>query len=143
MNRLSPIIYGLAIVGIALLFARDSVVPSIYLYQQHAEGRGALAITGWLTATLGPIALSIGIWLAILRLKTRWLAHLLFVPVVITIFRGGGSLFLYGVGASGSNSPEGFSLLMASALLFLAIVVHAVGFCAELYKSVGYKGVKN
>ncbi len=49
--------YGVAIGAIALLFGRMALDGCIHLYETNAGGQVALAVTGWLISTLGPIAL--------------------------------------------------------------------------------------
>lgn len=46
MNRLGILAYGAAIVGIALLTAREVIEPSVYLYQKHTSGMIVLGVAG-------------------------------------------------------------------------------------------------
>ncbi|WP_034160287.1 hypothetical protein [Sphingomonas sp. ERG5] len=139
MNRLVAILYSIAIAGIALLFGRMALDGCIYLYEENAGGQVALAVTGWLISTLGPIALSVCVWLMVRRLKARWLVHLIFIPTSFVTFRDGASLFFYGAGVSGENSPEGYALLMASAFMLLTLLVHAAALIVEAYKKVMHR----
>ncbi|WP_034161048.1 hypothetical protein [Sphingomonas sp. ERG5] len=136
MSRLGAIIYGVAIGGIALLFGRMAFDACLYLYEENTGDQFALAVTGWLISTLGPIALSACVWLVVRRLKSRWLLHLTFIPTAILICRQGGYLFFYGAGVSGVNSPEGYALLMASAFMLLTVLVHTAALIVEVYRKV-------
>ncbi|MDB5703226.1 MAG: hypothetical protein JWN66_342 [Sphingomonas bacterium] len=138
MNRIGAILYGVAIGGIALLFARGSFVSGIWLFEKHAARDAALGVTGWLIATFGPVTLSVGVLLVARRLKARWLAHLIFLPAAIVICREGGYLFFYGAGVSGEGSPEDFALLLAAMFLLLTLVVHTAALVAEGYKKVAH-----
>ncbi len=140
MNRLGAILYGLTAAAIVLLFARESLEPAIWLFQEHAGDTVALAVTGWLTTTFGPIALSICVWLAARRLKAQWLLHLIFIPAAIILFRQGSRLFFYGAKASGDNSPEGYALFMAAAFLLLMILAHTAAIVAQGYRMITQRG---
>lgn len=135
MNRLGAILYGVAVGGIALLSARNSLEPAIWLFEEYAGETITLAVAGWLIATLGPLALSVGVWLMARRLKARWLLHLIFIPTAIVIARQGALLFFYGTGSSGDGMPEGFALMMAAMLLTLTLLVHAVALVVEAYRN--------
>lgn len=139
MSRLGAILYGLSAGAIVLLFARESIEPAIWLFQEYAGDTVAIAITGWLMATLGPMALSICIWLVVRRLKARWLWHLIFIPIAIVLARCGASLFFFGAKASGDGSPEGYALLMASALLSLSLIVHTAAFVEEGFRTITHR----
>jgi hypothetical protein len=138
MNRIGAIMYGVAIGGSALLFARGSFVSGIWLFEEHLARDATLGVAGWLIATFGPIALSAGVLLVARRLKARWLAHLIFLPAAIVTFREGGTLFFYGAGVSGEGSPEGFALVLAIMFLLLTLVVHTAALVAEGYKKVAH-----
>lgn len=138
MNR-GAIMYGAAIGGIALLVARESLEPSIYLYQRSAGDKAALGVAGWLISTFGPIALSVSVWLMARRLKARWLVHLIFIPAAIVIFRGGSSLFFYAAGVSGDSTLGGYALLAAGAFLLLTVFVHAAAFLVEGLKKTTHR----
>lgn len=123
MNRLGAIVYGAAVGGIVLLFARETLEPSIYLFQEHDGGGAALGVTGWLIATLGPLALSVCVWIAAPRLQAPWLVHLIFIPTAIVIFKGASSLFFYAAGVSGDGTLGGYAMLAASGFLLLTLLV--------------------
>ncbi len=139
MNRLGAILYGVAVVSITLLLARESLEPSVYLFKEHHAHNIALGVTGLLISTFGPVTLSVCIWLMARRLKARWLVHLIFIPTAIVICREGASLFFDGAGVSGENSPEGHSLFAAGAFLFLTLLVHAAALIVEGYKKIMYR----
>jgi len=136
MNRLGAILYGLAAGAIVLLLARESIEPAMWLFQEYAGDTVALAVTGWLIATFGPIAWSMCVWLAARRSKARWLWHVAFIPTAILISREGSLLFFYGAKASGDNSPEGFALFMAAALLLLTLLVHTAALIVQGYGAI-------
>jgi hypothetical protein len=137
MGRLGAIVYGAAIGGIALLFARETLEPSIYLYQQSAGNKTAHGVVGWLIATAGPVALSVFVWLLIRRLQARWLAHLIFIPAAVVIFRVGSSLFFYAAGVTAEVTLGGYAMLAASAFLPLTVLVHTTALVVEGYRNVG------
>jgi hypothetical protein len=132
MNRLGAMLYGLELVIIVLLFARETFEPATWLFKE--SDKVALAFTGWSIATLGPVALSMCVLLAAPRLKAQWLFHLLFMPVAIIMFTQGSLLFFYGANVSGDNSPEGYALLMGAAFLSLTIFVHAIAAIAQGFR---------
>jgi hypothetical protein len=143
VNRLGAIIYGGAIGAIALLFGRMALDGCVYLYEEVAGGQVALAVTGWLISTLGPIALSVCVWLVARRLKARWLVHLVFIPTSVVIFREGASLFFYGARVSGENSPEGYALLMASAFMLLTVLVHTAALIVEVCQKIMHRAASS
>jgi uncharacterized membrane protein len=139
MNRVGAVIYGMAAGVIALLFARKSLEPALYLFRDGHAHDVALGMTGWLVSTLGPIALSVCVLLIARRLKAPWLLHLLFIPAAIAIGKGGGYLFFYGAGVSGENSPEGYALLTAIMLLILTLAVHIAMLVVEGFKTIRHR----
>lgn len=139
MNRLGAIVYGLALGAVVLLFARESLEPAIWLFEEYAGDTVALAVAGWLIATLGPIALSMCLWLVEGRLKARWLLHLILIPTAIMMFRQGSLLFFYGANASGEGSPEGYALLMATAFLPLTLLAHTAALVVQGYRTLTHR----
>ena len=136
MNRIAAILYGLAIGFITLLFARQSLDVATWLFLEHRPRSTALGVTGLLLATLGPIMLSVCVWLMARRLERRWLAHLIFIPAAILIYWGGAILFFYGAGAGGDYSIEGYAILTGGMYLFLTLLVHTAALIVEGYKKV-------
>ena len=136
MSRVGAILYGLAAAAIILLFARESLEPAIWLFEERAGDTVALAIAGWLIATFGPIALSMCVWFVARRLKAQWLFHLISIPAAIILFRQGTLLFFYGAKASGDNSPEGYALFMAAAFLPLMILAHTAAVIVQGYRTI-------
>lgn len=130
MSRLGFIAYGAGVAGITLLTAQQTIDPTTYLYQNYTGEMTALAVTGWLIATLGPIALSVVVWLVAHRIKARWLLHLIFLPAAIAVFREGASLFFYAAGESGDSMMDFFALFTATGYLMLALLVHIVALAA-------------
>ena len=138
MDRRGAILYCLAAGAIVLLLARESVEPAIWLFQEHGGDTVALAVTGWLIATLGSIALSICVWLVARRSKLRWLWHLAFIPTAILMFREGSALFFYGIGVRrfADNLPGAYALFMAAAFLLLTLLVHTAALSVQGYRTI-------
>jgi hypothetical protein len=124
MTRLGLLLYGAAIVIIAMLTARETIDPAVYLYQQNTPKAVALGFAGWLLATLGPLTLSIWFLRLSRRVGASWALHLLFIPCALALFRGGASILFFAAGVSGDGSIEGYTLLAASAFLALAVLIH-------------------
>ncbi|RJF93469.1 hypothetical protein D3876_03860 [Sphingomonas cavernae] len=139
MSRLGAIMYAAAIGGIALLFARETLEPSIYLYQESAGYKSALGVVGWLIATVGPVALSVLVWLLVQRLTPRWLVHLAFIPMALVLFRAGSSLFFHASGMTAEVTLGGYAMLAASAFLPLTLLVHTTALVVEGYRAVGHR----
>ncbi len=125
MNRLGILSYGAAIAIIAVLTARQTIDPAVYLYQQTTPKAAALGFAGWLLATLGPLTLSIWFMRLSRRASAPWALHLLFIPCALALCRGGASILFFAADVSGDGSLEGYMLLAASAFLALAVGVHA------------------
>lgn len=136
MNRVCAVIYAVAVALVVLLFARETYEPIEYLYEEHTGFVTPMSVSGWLIAILGPLFLSICVWLSIHRLHHRWLAHLIFLPVAMVMVREGGNLFFYGASVSGDNSPEGYALMIAIGFLLLTLLVHSAALIVEMYKVV-------
>lgn len=124
MTRLGILLYGAAIVIIAVLTARETIEPAIYLYQQNPPKAVALGFAGWLLATLGPLTLSIWFLRLSRRVSTPWALNLLFIPCALTLCRVGASILFFAADVSGAGSIEGNALLAASAFLALTVLVH-------------------
>src|SRR5690242_18665360 len=136
MKRYALIAYIVVAMCIIALFARNSIEPSLYLYERSPEDRAPLMIIGWVLATLVPIILSMSLWLFAQHFNRRWLIHLIFVPIAITAFRSGQALFLYGANTNGVNSPDGYSMMIGSLLLMLSAIVHIMAGVVEGVKSI-------
>lgn len=130
MNRLGLFAYGAGVAAIALFTARETIEPSVYLFQKHSSGAAALGATGWFIATFGPLALSIWFWRWACRLDARWVLHLLYVPFSIATFRVGESILYNAAGVPDGDSIEGWTLLAASSFLVLALLVHIAALAA-------------
>lgn len=124
---------------ITLLFARESLDIATWLFQEHRPRSTALAVNGLPLSTLGPIMLSVCVWLMARRLKIRWLGHLIFIPAAIVVFKQGADLFFYGAGAAGDYSVEGYALLLATMLLLLTLLGHTTALIGEAYKKVRHR----
>ncbi|MGY4397240.1 hypothetical protein ACVWZA_002434 [Sphingomonas sp. UYAg733] len=126
MSRLGFVAYGSGVAGITLLTARPTLDPTMSIYEMYTGDMTTLAVTGWLIATLGPLALSVTVWLLARRVKVQWLLHLVFIPMAFTVFREGASLFFYAAGVSGDSMMDEMALLAATGYLLLALLVHTV-----------------
>lgn len=137
MKRLGKIAYCVAIIGVALLTARETIEPMEYLYKERNGNMAAVGVTGWLISTLGPIALSVGVWLLAGRFRTRWPLHLMFIPLAIIAYKGGAYVladaydFEFGI-----HMMNDFTLYTATALLLVALLTHVVALVAEAYQIV-------
>lgn len=125
MKRLGIIAYGVSLACLTLISADYTITSTILLYQD-ARSCTALAVAGWLVATLGPVSLSLFVWLGAQRAKLHWLPHLLFIPAAIAVYRGGSTLFFHEVNGLSDSMRDGFALLTAIVYLELALVVHLV-----------------
>lgn len=140
MKRLGILAYGVAIVSVALLTARETIDPSVYLYQEHNGGMFALGVTGWFIATLGPISLSICVWLLAQRLNARWVLHLMFIPLALMVCKGGASILFYASGVpDGDSMMMGSTLFAATGFLLVTLLAHAIALVTEVYKIVGLR----
>jgi hypothetical protein len=130
MNWLWRIAYGAALTGVALLVGRETIDASIYVYQELASDMVALGVAGWLIATSGPVALSIGVWRWARRFDPKWVLHLLFIPCAIALFRTGDFILIYATGVPDGDSIEGRTLIAATGFLALTLLVHAAALAA-------------
>ena len=126
MNRFLAIAYGIAIAGIILILAREVIEPSAYLYDRHSPNMGALGGVGWTVATLGPLLLSFCFWRFSQRMRLLWLWHLLFIPCALTLYWLGSAVLFFAADVPDGDSIEGYTLLIASALLALTLIVHGI-----------------
>lgn len=136
MNRLGKFSYGAAIAGIVLLTAREVIWPGIYVYQSLAPRMAALAVFGWFIATFGPLALSIWVWRMAPRLDPQWVLHLLFLPFGIAVGRAGASILFFACDVPDGDSIQGHTLLAASCILVLALLIHSTAFAALAVRSI-------
>ena len=134
MNRIGILAYGAAIAVIVLIAGRETLEASAAMAQLRTTGRVGLGVAGWLIATLGPITLSVVLWLWAQRVKRRWALHLMFIPLAIAVFNGGAALLFFAADVPDGDSIEGYALLAASAILLLALLVHAAALIANGYK---------
>jgi len=139
MKRLGTLAYGIAIASVALIMARETIEPSMYVYQRLGN-MAALGVAGWMIATLGPVALSIGVWLLARRLKARWMLHAMCVPMAIIIYNVGASLLFHAAGVPDGDSIEGYTLLAAAGFLLVILIAHATAFVAEGYRMFSARG---
>jgi hypothetical protein len=136
MSRHGFFAYGAGVAGITLLTVSTTIDSTVFVYR-YAGGISALGVIGWLISSLGPIALSILVWVTDQRIKARWLPHLIFVPSAIIIFREGVSLYYRESGILADSMASGLALLTATGYLVLALLVHIVAFAAFGIASLG------
>ncbi|WP_034157562.1 hypothetical protein [Sphingomonas sp. ERG5] len=125
MKRIGFLAYGACLAGITALTA-GSTVNSILFLHDYAGVFSALAIAGWLIASLCPITLSLFAWVMSGRIKARWLPHILFIPAAIAAFGVGSSLFFDTIGVLSDSMAGGFALLTGIGYLMLALLIHLV-----------------
>ena len=131
MNRLGIVDYGIAIASILLFTGREVFEPSAYLYDEHSSGVVALGATGWVIATLGPLALSVWFWQLARRVKPQWVWHFLFIPCAIAIYGAGTSILFYAADVPDGDSIEGYTLIAAFGFLVFTLLVHAAALLAQ------------
>lgn len=124
MTRFGILSYGTAVALIAVFTARETIDPAAYLFQQNTPKAVVLGFAGWLLATLGPLTLSIWFLRLSRRVSAPWALHLLFIPCALALCRVGASMLFFAADVSGAGSIEGNTLLAASALLALTVLVH-------------------
>lgn len=132
MNRAGGLAFGAAVVGIALLFARDVIWGGIFFFETSTPPMFALGLAGWTVATFGPLALSICCWRFVRRVHAKWVFHLLFIPCAITMARGGETLLFLAGAVPDGDGALGYTLLWAILLLVLTVSVHAAALTAEV-----------
>ena len=132
------IAYGVGLAGLTLISAEYTITSTVFLYR-YAGGFTALGVVGWLVSTLGPVSLSLIVWLLAQRVPLRWLPHLVFIPAAIAVYRGGSTLFFHAVGVSGDSMRDGFALLTGSVFLELALIVHFVAAIASGVNSIRHR----
>lgn len=134
MNQRGFLAYGAAMVGITLLTAGATINSMVFVYQ-YAGGITALGALGWLLSSLGPISLSVLVWLIDQRIKARWLPHLIFIAAAILAFRTGSFLYFHEAGIFVASMASDFALLTAAGYLVLALLIHIVAFGASAIAS--------
>lgn len=129
MNRYGFFAYVAGVVGLALLTANTTINSTIFVYQYNG-GISALGVVGWLSSSLGPLALSAFVWAIDRRFGARWLPHLIFLPSAIAIFREGTGLYYLESGMLADSMASGLALSMATVWFLFTLVVHVVAFGA-------------
>lgn len=130
MNRVGIVAYGAAITCVALLAAHEAIHPSFYLYENRTAGEIALGVSGWLLATLGPLAMSMLVWRSSRRVNARWLPHLLFFPFAVATYDAGASILYFAAVVPDGDSVDGYTLVPAVCFLVLTLMVHATALVA-------------
>lgn len=89
--------------------------------QPHALMMGAVFTVGWLLATLLPLAAPVWCWQIAGHLRARaWIAHLLFVPVLVAAYLGLVELSFWASGDTG-DGPPGLGLAFLPSVLSMLI----------------------
>ena len=122
MKGLGFAAYGAGVAG-ATLSAAPFAIDAISSYPRH-EVNSVQLWSLWLTATLGPLALSAIAWTSSGRFGPRWLPHLIFIPVAIIFYVQSMSLFLRVSGLMSHDGPAGDASALAGLYLILALIVH-------------------
>ncbi|WCT73687.1 hypothetical protein PQ455_00190 [Sphingomonas naphthae] len=81
---------------------------------------------GWSIATLGPLGLSIAVWILLRRHQGWWLLHLLYIPSAIAVAQVGASILFFATDVPDGDSVEGYTLIAAFCFLITALLVHAI-----------------
>ena len=130
MKRLGFAAYGAGVAG-ATLFAAPIAVDTMN-YHVKPEMNSAALWSLWLMATLGPLALSVLVWMAEQKITLRWLPHLAFIPVAIFLWQQSMSMFLRASGLWIHDGPAGDASALGTLYLLLTLLVHlgALGMAA-------------
>jgi hypothetical protein len=126
MEGLGFAAYGAGVAG-AALFAGPFAIDTISFHAKP-EVNSVQLWSLWLAATLGPLALSAIAWTTAGKFTSRWLPHLIFIPVAIIVFRQCVSLFLRVSGLMIHDGPAGDASALGGLYLLLALVVHLSAF---------------
>lgn len=133
MRGLGLAAYGAAVAG-ATLFAAPIAVDTISFHMKPEVSSTSIWLL-WSVATLGPLALSLIVWVAEKYLP-RWLPHLLFIPAAIVTYQQSMSLFLQKSGLWIHDGPAGDASGLGSLYLLLTSLVHLTAFARAAISSV-------
>lgn len=124
-------LFVLGIVAFSMVGFRSD--PIIALYRdQLSPTMFSIWITGLVLATSSPILCANLFWWIAKRGQHGWLAHLLFVPAIITAQRGAGELMLFAADEPDMDGPTGWATVPAVMLLMLAVVAYFVALAVSL-----------
>ena len=83
---------------------------------------GWIAFAAWVCLTFGPIAMAFGSWSVATRMRHGWIAHILFLPVVLGLEWFLILLMFWGARDDGEG-PPGLGLAMIPAIGVLVVTV--------------------
>ena len=116
--------YGAGIAAVTF-FAAPSVNNIFsFLFDQPETATGMPWLIYWAIATLAPLILSVGVWIAICKYRAVWLPHLVFIPLAIFIFGKSVSSLLKTSGVLDHDMQEADLMALAGGYLTLSLLVH-------------------
>ena len=124
MKRLGVAAYALG-VACAIVFSAPTAVDTISYHADLAHNADLLWPL-WLVATTGPLLISIIMWVIAEKSGSRWLPHLVFIPIAIIFYRESMSLFLNSSGLMIHDGPAGDASMLGMMCLLLALLVHVI-----------------
>ena len=132
MKGLGFVAYGAGVAGAALYAAPIAIQTLSYLFEGPEVSAASLWLPIWIMATLGPLILSLIVWVIVQKSTMRWLPHLIFIPVAIIVWQKSMSLFLQISGLWKHDGPAGNSFLLGALYLLLTLLVHVSAFTMAL-----------
>jgi hypothetical protein len=132
MKGLGFVAYGAGVAGAALYAAPIAIHTLSYLFEGPKANSVSLWLPIWILATLGPLVLSLVVWVIVQKTTVRWLPHLIFIPIAIIFWQKSMSLFLQISGLWMHDGPAGESFLLGALYLILTLLVHVGAFTMAL-----------